>query len=454
MKNLKVKKKSAFTPGNIVIILLVLATALYSCNNAPEADFQADNTSPKVGNQITLRDQSSNEPDSWEWNLTPASYQFMKGTSSNSQDPVLQFSEAGYYTVSLTVSNPDGSDTESKTDYIAVQHDYSPVVMVHSQGLEDNLLGDSPDREVRIYLPPDYFESTSKQYPVVYLLHGFYSDHNGWWEGVEGVLNINIEEILNGLISEGEIAPMIVVAPNSYNRYFGSKYANSSSSGLWEDFITQDVISYIDTHYRTLAVRESRGIAGLSMGGYGAFKLAMKHPDLFGALYSNSAGVIAFESVFLGFRKQDLITASQLPSFTPADAFIYGLSVASCVACAPAYAPNPDALPFYGDFPLTETGELLDETWQRWLEHDAYTMVSTYQDNLKQVQILFDCGSVDKTSKEVDKMNPSNILFAQKLTELGIDHTFEIYEGDHTNKAALRFGSKGFPFLSQNLDHE
>ena len=441
------KTISAITPGNLAVILLIIASALYSCNNVPEADFKADNTSPKVGDQITLRDQTSNDPDSWEWNLNPSSYQFMKGTSSNSQDPVIEFSEGGPYTVSLTASNPDGSDTESKTDYIAVQHDHSPVVMVHSPGLEDNLLGDSPDREVRVYLPPDYYESTSKRYPVVYLLHGFYSDHNGWWEGVEGVLIINIEEILNGLISEGEIEPMIIVAPNSYNRYFGSKYANSSTAGLWEDFITQDVVSYIDAHYRTLAVRESRGIAGLSMGGNGAIKIAMKHPELFTALYSNSAGIVAFESVFLGFRKQDLITASQLESFTLADLFIHGVSVASCVACAPAYAPNPDAPAFYGDFPVTETGELIDDIWQKWLEHDPYTMLSTYKDNLKQVKILLDCG-------DTDEFNPSNNLFAQKLTELGIDHIFEVYVGDHTNKAALRFGSAGFPFLSENLDHE
>ena len=74
-------------------------------------------------------------------------------------------------------------------------------------------------------------------------------------------------------------------------------------------------------------------------------------------------------------------------------------------------------------------------------------MLSTYKDNLKQVKILLDCG-------DTDEFNPSNSLFAQKLTDLGVTHTFEIFEGGHYDVAGLRFGSAGFPFLSENLDHE
>lgn len=427
--------------------LPLIAVILYSCDKAPDADFEANITSLEIGEEITFRDLSSNEPDSWEWEITPEHAEFLEGTSSNSPDPVVKFDKAGSYTVSLTAGNSAGIDSETKEDYITVLNDHSPVVMVHSPGLENNLLGDNPEREVRVYLPPDYFENTSKQYPVIYLLHGFIADHNTWWEGELGEVNINIKEILDELITNEVIPPIIVAAPNSRNRCFGSKYTNSSTSGQWEDFITQDVITYIDSNFRTLAQRESRGIAGHSMGGKGAFTIAMKHPELFAALYSHSGGIMMFETVYLGDRKEHLITASQLEKFTLSDFFIYPYEVASCFACAPAYAPNPDAPPVYGDFPLTADGEIIEETWQRWLQHDPYTMLLQYQDNLKQVKILMDCG-------DTDFLNSSNTLFSKKLAELGIIHKFEIYPGGHNDMAAMRFGSAGFEFLAQNMEHE
>jgi PKD repeat protein len=426
---------------------LLLAVMLYSCDKSPEADFQANTTSSEVGEPITLRDLSSNDPDTWEWDFTPDHMEFMEGTNSSSQDPVIRISETGSYTVTLTATNSSGTDTESKEDYITVLHDRSPVVKVFSPGLENNQLGDNPERGVRVYLPPGYFENSFKRYPVIYLLHGFLSDHNTWWEGELGEVNIDIKEILDELISEEVIPPLIVAAPNSKNKYFGSKYTNSSTSGQWEDFITQDVVSYIDSHFRTLPDRESRGISGHSMGGKGAFTIAMKHPELFSVLYSHSAGMLDFESAFFGDRKEHLITASQLKKFTMADFFTYPLEVASCFACAPAYAPNPENPPVYGDFPITAEGEIIADTWQRWLQHDPYTMVSEYADKLKQVKILMDAG-------DVDNLRSSNELFAERLTELGISHEFELYAGGHYDRAAMRYGSSGFPFLALHLVHE
>jgi len=173
----------------------------------------------------------------------------------------------------------------------------------------------------------------------------------------------------------------------------------------------------------------------------------MKHPELFGVLYSHTAGVLAFERYYLEEEKEDLITASQLDAFTLSDFFTYSFAVGACVACAPAYAPNPETLPFYGDFPVTAEGDLIDSTWQRWLEHDPLTLLDTYKDNLQQVAILFDCGTTDEFA-------PGNHLFEQKMNELGIAHSFEVFEGGHTNRASLRFESSGFPFFSEHLEHE
>lgn len=435
-------------PG--VLCFFISLITLFSCDPPPEADFTADNTGIGAGDTVNFRDLSSNDPDTWEWSTNPASPEFIMGTGSNSQDPVLRFPEAGSYDITLTVSNSNGTDSETKADYIKVAHNHSPVIMVHSPGLEGNLLGDSPDREVRMYLPPDYFENSSKRYPVVYLLHGFIADHDSWFEGLMPVLDINIEEIMNHLIDEGLIEPMIVAAPNAYNKFHGSKYANSSTSGQWEDFITGDVVSSVDSQFRTLVSRESRGIGGLSMGGMGALNIAMKHPELFSVVYSNSGGILDFESVYLGSRKQALIDAPQHApiSFAMIRWVTDNALLASSQACAPAYAPNPDAPPFYGDFPLTAEGELIESTWLRWLEHDPLTILPDYRDNLNlMTAILLDWG-------DEDEMRPSNESFRDRLTALGINHNYEIYEGDHTNRVAERFSNAGFPFFSEHLVHE
>lgn len=436
--------------GRGVVGIIILLFTLISCS-PPEANFVADDTTIEVGDTVNFQDLSTNDPDTWEWIIDPSSAEFILGTGSGSQNPVLRFPQAGSFDITLTAGNSNGTDIESKADYIKVKHNFSPLIMVYSSGLEGNLLGDSPNREVRMYLPPGYFENSSKRYPVVYLLHGFVGDHDSWLEGVLPLLEINIVEILNDLINEDLIEPMIIAAPNSYNRFHGSKYTNSSTSGFWEDFITKDVVSLVDAQFRTLATRESRGIGGISMGGMGALKIAMKHPDLFSVIYSNSGGILDFSTVYLGSRKQAVIDAPQHNPITRTQIFSdAGVSakIASSQACAPAYAPNPEAPPFYGDFPLTAEGEIIENTWQRWLEHDPLTMLPTYKDNLNRMTgILLDWGNEDE-------MGQSNAKFQSRLAALGIGHDYEIYQGDHTNRAAERFRSAGFPFFSEHLVHD
>src|SRR5438067_12746368 len=88
--------------------------------------------------------------------------------------------------------------------------------------------------------------------------------------------------------AEGAIAPMIIVIPNGQDAYLGSFYVNSVTAGNWEDYIARDVVAYVDSHYRTVAGAEGRGIAGHSMGGFGALNLGLKHPDVFAAVYAES----------------------------------------------------------------------------------------------------------------------------------------------------------------------
>ena len=170
------------------------------------------------------------------------------------------------------------------------------VIQVSSKGLVGNLLGDSATRNVTVYLPAGYDSEPEKRYAVVYLLHG-YGGKNSLWTGGGYVEGLNIAAIADKLTETGDAQPMILVAPDCHNEYGGSWYTNSPVTGNWEDFVAKDLIGYIDAMYRTIPKRQSRGIAGHSMGGHGAIKLAMRHPELFSALYAMSPAAIDFNEI-------------------------------------------------------------------------------------------------------------------------------------------------------------
>ncbi len=151
-----------------------------------------------------------------------------------------------------------------------------------ASSLKNNLLGDPIEQTFAIYLPPSYNTSPAKRYPTLYLLHGFIGNNRVWTHG------INFALLMDEMTKSAKIREMIVVAPNGRNAYQGAFYTNSTVTGNWEDYIYRDVVQHIDANYRTIARAESRGIAGHSMGGFGAMSLAMKHQDVFSTVYSLS----------------------------------------------------------------------------------------------------------------------------------------------------------------------
>src|SRR5712691_7752223 len=164
---------------------------------------------------------------------------------------------------------------------------------VHSRALGGNLLGDTADRSVIVYLPPSYDSTPTKRYPVVYLLHGNSVRNTVWTEG--RFQGLNIKTATDALIAAGTIREMILVMPDVSNRYLGSHYANSVLTGHWADFISHELVRYIDAAYRTMPSPPSRGLAGHSMGGRGTLYLAMKYPGVYSAIYGLSSGRMAFE---------------------------------------------------------------------------------------------------------------------------------------------------------------
>jgi len=171
-----------------------------------------------------------------------------------------------------------GAQTEAPVKQGTVEH-----IKVHGKSLEGNLEKDSPDRDVFIYLPPDYGTNTTKRYPVVYLLHGYGLTAERWMPFTK------MAEASDKNIAAGTMKGMILVNPDAYTIYNGSMYSSSVTIGDWESFIADDLVSYVDSHYRTIANRDSRGLGGHSMGGYGTIRIGMKRPDVFSSMYIMSA---------------------------------------------------------------------------------------------------------------------------------------------------------------------
>ncbi len=141
---------------------------------------------------------------------------------------------------------------------------------VHGKSLEGNLEGNPADPDVSVYLPPSYKKESKRRYPVVYLLHGFTDTDAQWYGFVKHWINLPV--IVDKVFTSGQAQEMIIVTPNAFTRSGGSYYSNSITAGNWEDFVSKELVAYIDQHYRTIAKPASRGLAGHSMGGYGTIR--------------------------------------------------------------------------------------------------------------------------------------------------------------------------------------
>ncbi len=316
---------------------------------------------------------------------------------------------------------------------------------MHAVSLEKNLIGDSPKRDVLIYLPPDYDKQTAIRYPVVYLLHGFTVAANKTWIIENEGLRMNIGAMMDKLIAAQKVRPMILVMPDGSNKFGGSFYTNSMTTGNWEDFITRDLVGYIDKKYRTLSKAESRGIVGHSMGGYGAIKLAMKNPDIYGAVYATSPCCLdAYPN--LNAPDNFLVEASNVKSWEEVEKASF--FARTFLASAAAFSPNPTKPPFFVDFPIRKKGEsdsVAEQAQARWLANTPMWMVDQHRANLLRLRgIAFDVGTKEELLKSTREF--SDVLKSNK-----IQHTFEEFDGDHIDKTAERIETRIMPFFSRML---
>jgi S-formylglutathione hydrolase FrmB len=315
-------------------------------------------------------------------------------------------------------------------------------IKVHGKSLEGNLEGDSPDRDVSIYLPPSYKTNPNRRYPVVYMLHGYTDSDELWFRSTPGTTPhfINLPTALDKSLADGA-REMIVVMPNAYTRYAGSMYSNSVVTGDWETYVAKDLVEYIDSHYRTIANVTSRGLAGHSMGGYGTMRIGIKYPDVFSSIYALSPCCMIPDMTpgsSHGASKAEAIQTQE--EFDKAD-----FGTKAQIASAAAWAPNPKNPPFFFDLP-TKDGETQGLVLAKFAANAPLAMVDQYIGNLKRLHaIAFDAGDKDTgiaaTIRTLDGI----------LDRYELPHTFEIYEGTHTSAIPARIELKTMPFFSRNL---
>ncbi len=307
-------------------------------------------------------------------------------------------------------------------------------IKVHGKSLEGNLEGDATDRDVFIYLPPSYGTQANRRYPVVYFLHGYGIDAERYWNIMK------VPETADKNMAAGTVREMILVHPDAFTLYNGSMYSSSPTTGDWESFVAQDLVAYVDSHYRTVPDRMSRGLAGHSMGGYGTMRIGMKHPEVFSSLYAMSSCCLT-ASLNPGGRGGAQAEALKSPEEAKN---ANNRGVLTLFAEAAAWSPNPKNPPFFFDFP-TKDGQPQAEVVARWAANAPLAMLDQYVPNLKKMHAI---------GLEVglqDGLAASNKVLDETLTRLDVPHTSETYEGDHTNKVPERFDGKLLPFFSNNL---
>jgi enterochelin esterase-like enzyme len=286
---------------------------------------------------------------------------------------------------------------------------------ITSQALAGNLLGDPAERTVYVLLPPGYATS-DKRYPVVYVMP--------WGDGEPTDNAWGFKLAMESLLRKGEIQEMIVVVPDGTNRIWGGSLVRSSTIGDYETYITQEVIDYIDAHYRTLPTRDSRGIGGCSNGGTSSMRLGLKYPNVFSVVAATGGEWDSSPEV----RPDDVETVRRLKEL-PKNLSDLDWVTQWWVQLAAGAAPDPNNPPFYAEMPfriVDGQGEFVPEVVAKIVEQDAAHEARRYlQQPVRLRGIRLQHGTYD------DYVAPSVHSFEQVLTDLGIEHEYVEVETGH-----------------------
>lgn len=308
------------------------------------------------------------------------------------------------------------------TSFVLLFFIFIPSIYGQGTRIDDGFYSTSLNklRMVDVYLPPGYDHADKTiRYPVIYFLHGASGNQNSY---------SFFESIANLLIANKTIEPVILVKPDgSTEPWAGSFYTNTDLYGPFEDYIVNDLVTFIDKKYNTIKSREKRSIMGHSMGGFGAMKLFLKHPTLFTAVAAHS-GPLHFDPI-IDQLPEMLVENGGSGPFEPNAGRLTELMF----SMAGAFSPNLKNPPNFVDLILTDSGEIIDSTKIKWWEQSPAHLATQFSPD-SNFSIFFDCGDQDELG-----VFPMNTKFAETLDSLAIPHEFQEYSGNHFDKLFDRF---------------
>ncbi len=306
---------------------------------------------------------------------------------------------------------------------------------ITSELLRGNPLGDPHERPVLVYLPPGYDDEPERRYPAVYVIMG-YTGHVAMWHN-RTAFRQPFTETADQVFATGAAPAALVVYVDAWTSYGGSQYVDSPGTGRYHSYLCDEVVPWVDVHYRTLAAPAHRAISGKSSGGFGAMITPMLRPDVFGALATH-AGDSLYELCYIpefgdcvrALRDYGGDIGRWWEDFRSRTAFtkradetligVYGVA-----ACFSAAADGTPELPFD-----PRTGVIRDEVWQRWLDWDPVRMVPGHAEALRSLRgIWIDAGKSDEFCLDVGAE-----AFRAALAEAGVRDEvvrFELFDGTH-----------------------
>ena len=319
------------------------------------------------------------------------------------------------------------------------------ATMLVGQGnyFDTTLYSPALDKEkmVRVYLPPGYGENPELHYPVVYFLHGLGGNHTS---------DSGLLQVVDSMVRTGIINPMIaVIADNSCEPFGGSQYMNSIVWGNYEDFMTIDLIAWIDSSFRTIPERNARALMGESMGANGTYRYGILHKDKYRALAAHAGCVDLLDSIFLSSMSAMVLNENQ-PG--PPYFFDYensGGATRMAFAVSAAWSPNINSPqehinPRIVEFPCDENGLLVDSILTKWRNSDIAEMIGSLTPS-DSVGIFFGCGSNDPLPYYQGNIKLKTILESQNLP-------YEFYDHDGGHSMPKGFIERGLMFLDSMLE--
>jgi hypothetical protein len=307
--------------------------------------------------------------------------------------------------------------------------------LIDSALLRGNPLGDPHERPLWVYVPPGYASEPERRYPSVYVIQG-YTGQVAMWRNRSPFRQPFIETA-DAVFAAGEAPPAIVVYVDAWTAYGGSQFVDSPGTGKYHSYLCDEVVPWVDAHYRTLADSTHRAIMGKSSGGFGSMITPMLRPDLFGALATH-AGDSLYEYCYLrdfgpavralrgydgdiwrwwdDFRSRVAFTKDEDPLL---------ISMLGVAACFSAREDGTVQLPFD-----TRTGVVDQAVWARWLAWDPVRMAPEYADALRSLHSVW----IDAGTRDDYFLDLGAEAFRAQLRRIGVADDvvrFELFEATH-----------------------